>query len=155
MRKKFGDFNFNKYVVGATYVPLECAILMQRELNNTIIKAYDDENMNSGDVSASFKRTWPLMIYPCQKMNSYGAMFEIVPKFHSATLDISEKMKSSLIWEITGLLLCVEEIWMTTAKALEFYTSDWYGWFLSYLLKKCLLIIKLRTTYLNGVKYKR
>ena len=81
---------------------------MQRELNNTIIKAYDDENLNSGDVSASFKRSWPLMIYPCQKMNSYGAMFEVVPKFHSATFQNSEKMKSSLIWEITGLLLCVE-----------------------------------------------
>ena len=94
--KKFGDFNFNKYVVGATYVPLECAILMQRELNNAIIKAYDDENMNSGDVSASFKRTWPLMIYPCQKMNSYGAMFEVVPKFHSPTLENWLKMKSSL-----------------------------------------------------------
>ena len=66
--KKFGDFNFDNYVVGATYVPLECAILMQRELNNTIIKAYDDdENIKSGDVSASFKRTWPLMIYPMSK----------------------------------------------------------------------------------------
>ena len=136
-QKKFGDFNFHKYVVGATYVPLECAILMQRELNDTIIKAYDDENINSGDVSASFKRSWPLMIYPCQKMNSYGAMFEVVPKFHSPTLENSEKMKSSLIWEITGLLLCVEEIWMNVAKALEFYTSDWYGWFLTYLSKKC------------------
>ena len=41
MRKKIGDFNFDKYVVGATCVPLECVILMQRELNNTIIKAYD------------------------------------------------------------------------------------------------------------------
>ena len=65
--KKIGDFNFDKYVVGAMYVPLECAILMQRELNNTIIKVYVDENMNSGDVSATFKRSWPLMIYPCQK----------------------------------------------------------------------------------------
>ena len=136
-QKKFGDFNFEKYVEGATYVPLECAILMQRELNNAIIKAKDDDNMNYGEVSATFKRSWPLMVYPCQKMNSYGAMFEVVPKFNSPSLKNGEKIKSSLIWEITGLLLCVEEIWMTIAKAVEFYTSEWYGWFLSYLSKKC------------------
>ena len=70
-------------------------------------------------------------------MNSYGAMFEVVPKFNSPTLENAEKIKSSLIWEITGLLLCVEEIWITIAKAVEFYTSEWYGWFLSYLSKKC------------------
>ena len=136
MQKKYGNFNFDKYVVGATYVPLECAILMQRELNNTVIKAYDDENMNIGDVSTCFKRSWPLMVYPCQKMNSYGAMFEIVPKFNSPKLENLEKMKSSVIWEICGMLLCVEEIWKSIAKASEFYTSDWYGWFLSYLSKK-------------------
>ena len=96
-QKKFGDFNFDKYVKGATYVPLECAILMQRELNNAIIKAYDDDNMNSGEMSATFKRSWPLMVYPCQKMNSYGAMFEVVPKFNLPTLEDGEKIKLSLI----------------------------------------------------------
>ena len=77
------------------------------------------------------------MVYPCQKMDSYGAMFEVVPKFNSPTLDDNEKMKSLLIWEIAGLMLCVEEIWMTIAKGVDFQTSDWYGWFLSYLSKNC------------------
>ena len=43
-----------------------------------------------------------------------------------------------MTWEIAGLLLSIEEIWITIATKKEYNSSEWYGWFLIYLSKKCL-----------------
>ena len=88
---------------------------------------HDDEVENNSPAVVTYRKCWPSMLYPCQKVNVYGAMILVIPKFCSPKLELVEKLKSCLIWEIAGLLLSIEEIWITIATEKEFHTSEWYG----------------------------
>ena len=37
------------------------------------------------------------MLYPCQEMNAYGAMFLVVPKFCPSKFEMVEKLKSCYV----------------------------------------------------------
>ena len=83
---------------------------MQREISNSVVTTHDDEIEKYSPAVATYRKCWPSMLYPCQKVNALGAMFLVIPKFFSPKLDVVEKLKSCLIWEIAGLLLSIEEI---------------------------------------------
>ena len=126
-RIKCDSFDFDSYCSGATYVPLEGALIMQREISNSVVTTHDDEIEKYSPAVATYRKCWPSMLYPCQKVNALGAMFLVIPKFCSPKLDLVEKLKSCLIWEIVRLLLNIEEIWITIATEEEYHSSNWYG----------------------------
>ena len=126
---KYGSFDFNSYCSGATYVLLKGSLLMQREISNSVVTSHDDEVDNKSPTVVSYRKCWPSMLYLCQEKNEYGAMFLVIPKFCSRKFDLVEKLKSYIIWEIVGLLLSIEEIWISITTEKEYHSSEWYGWF--------------------------
>ena len=133
--------NFEKYCIGATYVPLEYTILMKKDLLNSggIIKSIiDDRGVDANgnqlpEITLSYPKYWPSILYPCQKMDKYGAMFQTVPLFSSKKVS---PHKLSLCWMISSLLLSCQEFW-TVISSQQMRTSSWYGWTLVYLTKNC------------------
>ena len=93
---KYDSFDFDSYCSGATYVPLEGALIMQREISNSVVTTHDDEIEKYSPAVATYRKCWPSMLYPCQKVNALGAMFMVIPKFCSPKLNVVEKLKSCL-----------------------------------------------------------
>lgn len=113
---------------GSTYVPLEVAMLMQKEANDRLIVVVDA----SGSETSRFNRVWYSYLYPCQSMNSHGAQFISVPKF-------SRNSTSWSIWQLSAMFLCIEPLWKILSTK-EFYLEhSWYGFLMSYLSKNCIM----------------
>lgn len=128
------NIDYDKYKSGATYVPLEIAISMKEEARNRDVMGLvdDDEDIDGNIVSTysrKFKRSWPLYIYPCQKMDSHGAKMYPVPVY--------QVNDSKRLWVLSSLLLHVEPLWNAIATC-EMKTSEWHGHLLTYLSKMCL-----------------
>jgi len=70
---------------------------MQREISNSVVTTYDNEIEINHPRAVTYREFWPSMLYPCQKMNSYGAMFLVVPKFCSPKFEMVEKLKSCYV----------------------------------------------------------
>ena len=91
------DFDFLSF--GATYVPLETSMIMQRELNEKDIKViWDLRNENLPEMTQYCRQSWPSIIFPLQKCNNYGMHFPTLPKFQSRSED------TSTLWIISALL---------------------------------------------------
>ena len=80
------------------------------------------------------KKNWPSILYPLQKISSYGARFAPVPKFQSRKVSV---VKIELGWIISSLLTSSQALW-TAIDETPLFESRWHGWFLAYLSKHCL-----------------
>ena len=126
--------NYEKYKSGSNYVPAEIAMSMKEEEKNREVSGIiDDDQDDLGNLlpeyNKKFKRIWPLYSYPCQKITSHGASMYAVPPFQVAG--------SSFLWTISSLLLHIESLWYIIAKG-QMRRSEWQGYLLMYLTKKCL-----------------
>ena len=63
-RIKYDSFDFDSYCSGATYVPLEGALRMQREISNSVVTTYDDEIEKNSPAVATYSKCWPSILYP-------------------------------------------------------------------------------------------
>ena len=136
----YDNFDFDPYVVGATYVPLECALQIKRDtidsfISGTIDNRKDENGNQLDDITLRFTKYWPSILYPCQKTDKHGAMFPSVPSFNSNKVN---GMKLSIIWNICSLMTSVQAIWTNIDKR-RHCTSHWSGWFLVYLTKHCFI----------------
>ena len=55
-RIKYCSFDFDSYCSGTTYVPLEGALLMQREISNSVVTSHDDEVDNNSQAVVSYMK---------------------------------------------------------------------------------------------------
>ena len=106
-KEVYNNFNFEPYITGATYVPLECALQMKHDVidpsTTAVIDDRVDENGNHlNDITMSFKKYWPSVLYPCQKNDEYGVMFARPPAFNTNKLN---PLKMSNIWTMSTLIL--------------------------------------------------
>ena len=68
------EIDFKKYTYGSTYVPLEAAMILQREINEKSIKVMwdnrdvDDDGNELPNVTFNIRKVWPKVIFPVQKM---------------------------------------------------------------------------------------
>lgn len=113
--------------VGGTYVPLEVAMLMQKEAKNREIIVFD----HSRHESLRFNRIWCSYLYPCQTMHTYGANFYCPPSF-------CRHNDAGSMWQLCAMLLCVEPLWQLLATKDSYTVDCWYGHLLVYLSKNCI-----------------
>ena len=76
------------------------------------------------------RQSWPSVIFPLQKCNNYGMYFPTLPQFQSKSED------TSTLWIISALLTRIEPLWQRVSK-FELRQSNWKGWMLMWLSKKC------------------
>ena len=73
------NLDIQNNLCSCTYIPLEDTIQLhsQQIQNNEIKIIIDDRTDNNNillpEVSFECRRNWPLIIYPYQKLNGYGA----------------------------------------------------------------------------------
>lgn len=135
------NLDYDQYTDGATYVPLEYTIIMKRDLLNSggIIKAtidnrgVDNQGNPLPDIQIMYPKYWPSILYPCQKVNTFGARIISNPNF-SSTKVLSSKL--CLCWTLSALLLSCQELWSIISSQ-QMKTSSWYGWMLVYLTRNC------------------
>lgn len=119
--------DFRKYNYGATYVPLEAAIILQREMNNSNTKATITEPVER---IVRFKKYWSASIYPCQTMTPHGIMFTVMPDLKTNVVNTKN------IWILSNLIGRVESLWQVLdEKPLD--VRDWHGWMMVHLTKHC------------------
>lgn len=113
IKKMAENIDFDKYIYGSTFVPLEVAMSLHREREDKLISCLLD---NRGDDLAErdirFEKYWTTYIFPIQNSSSHGAMFPTVPMFNLQHRDHDE---STFIWIICALLIKNE----TCGKSLE------------------------------------
>jgi hypothetical protein len=145
--------NFKKYSEGATYVPLEVALHLQRELSkqtktNVIV---DHRGQNLPDITIQIKVCWPTYIYPCQKMNRHGATHAKIPTF--GTRQHPEKHKLKNLRHLSSLITGIESLWRIISSNNALRRSQWCGWMLVYLTQHC--FPSLNRKQANNDPYKR
>jgi predicted GIY-YIG superfamily endonuclease len=137
---KYANFNFKPYLIGATYVPLEAAMAIQRQIMNPTTMAIldnrgDDFDGNPlPDLELKFNQYWPTVLFPCQKTDKFGVMFPKVPLLNSKK---HCPLKLSIGWTLCILLSRVQEVWELILNVPAKRHSQWYGWFLTYVSKHC------------------
>ena len=128
---------YKKLYTGATYVPLDSTMILQKENANLSIKAIlDNRGDGSPETIVWFQKSWSSTIYPCQKMNSHGIMFPRVPPLKITGRDASE-FNLSVPWILSALLTQIEPLWRIGAEHHDLRTSMWHGWMLRFLTKRC------------------
>ena len=132
---KYGDYNFQPLLYGATYVPLEIAMAIQKESNNPYMTVIiDDKKDREGNplppVSIKNKIYWPPSLFPCQKMTKWGAIFPLIPKFKS------KNTNTRTLWLVSSIIIGIQEEWNFVRDG-QMKKSDWRGWLLVYLTKFC------------------
>lgn len=133
--RKFSDMYCEKnerkienFRYGASYVPLEISMCMQRESKDRQIVVTD----NAGNETAVFNRVWYSYLYPCQKMDEYGARFYPIPNF-------STHNDACLLSKLCSIFLCVEALWTVVATRESYKEGCWYGYLLGFLSKQCIV----------------
>ncbi len=117
---------------GATYVSLEASIILQNENTNRNISAWiDNNNEDRPPIQISFQKYWSNVLYPCQNMSDYGVRFPKVP------ILLSYDRNTRLIWKVCALISRVETLWKMICNYHEFRSSNWHGWFLTFIYKNC------------------
>ena len=103
-----------KYNFGSNYVPVEITMSIRekdkdREVIGTIDDAVDYLGNLIQEYNQKFKIFWPLNIYPCQKIDLFGAKMYAAPSFQVRT--------SQMIWFVSSLLFHVETLWNIILKS--------------------------------------
>lgn len=137
------EVSYEPLYYGATFVPLESAMVMQKEIQSretsAIIDDVDDEVPHE---NVTFNKYWSATIYPVQNMTNYGVIFPTTPKIRSPN-----------IWILSALLIRIEALWRIIDK-IELRTSQWHGWILVLLTKKCFKPGRTKQMKSDPFKYK-
>ena len=137
-----------KCLVGATYVSLEDAMELQVEIGTDQgIRVKLLENDQGIQNVVDTRHNWIQSIIHCQRNDKegYGAIFPVVPQFRYNDTDTRQ------LWIVSGMLLCVKELWYLTDKY-EMDVSNWHGWVLSYLTRKCFPGITIKSHNMNPIR---
>lgn len=129
--------NVSKYTKGATYVPLDVAMSLQKEtlsLETTAI--LDNRDNNQEDIQVKFRKMWPEDIYPCQRYDDHGAIFPPTPDMNMNINDKISKTDVMFAWRLSEILTSTSLLWKTISN-LTLKRSDWFGWYLVYLTGEC------------------
>ena len=103
---------------------------MQQEIN--IIDVIWDCREDHIENIEHMKPQFPKFLYPIQKCDEYGAFPTII------TFPPNNNKFTDMLWVLTGILSCVEEVWVHVAKV-KMRQSYWHGWLLTFITNKCLL----------------
>ena len=104
-RVKKLDMDVDDIVSGATYVPIETAMRFIRKQSSSTVKTYYDTE--SQNYSEFFFPKWPLSLFPCQRMDKYGACFPTLTTLKPRTLADEETMDihtTMNLWTTLALL---------------------------------------------------
>ena len=117
-----------KYKFEYNYVPAETAMSTKEEENNReVIGIIDDDVDDLGNTiqeyNRKYKRIWTLHIYPCQKIDIFGAKMYAVPYF--------QVRGSHMLWVVSSLILHVEPLWNIIPKS-EIQRSECQGYIIMY-----------------------
>ena len=150
-RKEYSYNHLRKYMIGATYLPLQDCLKLQGFLNESNLVPIIREQ----DEVITVKKNWSSYLYYVQKYESegFGAQFYMVDKYISTGCD------TRLIWILSNILTKIPEIYNIVETKVKFY-NDWKPWMLAHLTKKCLHPISRRgssknpfkTTYITNTK---
>ena len=104
--------------------------MKEEENNREVIGIIDNDVYDSGnaiqDYNRKYKIIWPLHIYPCQKIDLFGAKMYATPSF--------QVHGSRILWVVLFLLLYVEPLRNIISKS-EMPRSEWQGYIMMYLRK--------------------
>lgn len=106
-------------------------MILQNENANQIVSDWIDYDDDRPSVRVSFKKYWSDSLYPCQNMSDYGIRFNKVPILHN------RYENTRLIWKVSVLVSRVESLWRMISNYYELRSSNWHGWMLAFLYKKC------------------
>ena len=132
-KRLYEEFDFDPYLCGGTYVPIEKAMMIHRARNSPIVEVTIDDIDDQNEITIKTKKNWPSTLYLHQNMNKWGVRFWRVPAFqqHGAN-DIG----AINIWVLSSLLIALPKLWEIVNNQ-QLRTSKWYGWLLTYLTRVC------------------
>ena len=137
--------NIDDYIRGATYVPVDTAMQLQRESKAKPIQVIWDKRQdeNLPIITRYCRRSFVITTFPLQKCNQYGSAFPSIPTFSS------RNKNTSILWILSALLTRVEVLWQAVCGINKFRQTCWHGWMLTYLTKKCFTHAKMRSEKTN------
>lgn len=140
-RKKMENVKLDEFVSGSTYVPVEAAMSLQRETLNEECNVIILNPETNEERTRQFKKVWPEYIYPCQRMDDYGATFVSVPAFQMKKVEHISVHHVMNTWQICEILSSTQSLWSDLCKK-ELRKNEWHGWLLVYITRKCFPTLK-------------
>lgn len=128
---------------GATYVPIDATMRYVKRQSATergrqVEIPGDGENTNT--ISLIFTPIWPDFLYPCQRMDVYGATFPPIPPLTVKKIVDRQEIDTSVLmclWDTMALLSRVQKLWDLVVKDADFCSTKWEGWVLNFVCRKC------------------
>ena len=113
--------------------------LVNEEVEVVINNRRDNNNERLPDLNIKIQTFGPEHIYPCQHYNKYGCIFASVPSYKSTSCNNDPPNGTTLrnLWILSSLLTGLQLLWISVLSKKHYRTSQWYGWILAYLCKKC------------------
>ena len=109
--------NLENLLSGATYVPLEATMkFIKNQSTYTPLRNVRVINVNEGNRERiqKFRPIWPICLFPCHKLDEYGARFPSIPTFQPQTFLDSDQINiptTILLWAISALMTRIENLW--------------------------------------------
>ena len=126
--------NYDQFTIGSTCVPLEAAVIIQRETQERKMKSIINRE-DAPDSTLNFSKYWSSSLYPMHTMTSHGALFPtVLPLFYKGDNDVNTRVT----WVILSILSRVDKLCQIVENIyIKIKTSEWYGWGLVYLARDC------------------
>ena len=138
-RYRVGKLNMDvdDLVSGATYVPIKATMKLVKAEASPDSRFRTYSNPDSSYPNNKFCPIWPLSLFPCQKMDRYGARFPNITTLYAtqkSNYDAMDNYTSISLWTTLALLTRIEVIWEAVSEV-DLCTTQWEGWILNHLSK--------------------
>ena len=111
------NMDVENLVSGATYVPIVATMKYVKDQSSfTPLRKFNRPEEEEGIRTRFnlFRPIWPLHLYPCQKMDSYGSYFPSVPSLSpKLTSDARhmDNLTTMSLWNTLALLIHIQAVW--------------------------------------------
>ena len=116
------------YDKGSTCLPVKESIKLQREIKKGTRSTVSMKQRNGDIVQKQYIPKWPIFLYYVHATDTFGSSFPSIPSPSK-----EHEQYKGLLWTMSMLHICVQEIWEKTATNVTTPDSEWNGWLLLYL----------------------
>jgi hypothetical protein len=123
------------FASGSNFVSMSDSVNLQTDLNFGGPETAVVHNAITGDYIVQYNPIWPRrLVWPHPFSGSFGYRPPMIEHFKRAKM----KEKSRFAWLLLSSILYVPSLWTSLTAIQRRHHTDWEGWVLSFLTRKCL-----------------
>jgi predicted GIY-YIG superfamily endonuclease len=117
---------------GSTFLTVKESMQLQKQIKKGVTSTVFIIKENGSVQHLHYTPKWPSFLYYVHVANKHGSPFPVIP------VPSKEHVHDTrILWIMSVLHVCVQEIWQKTAQNVTTPDNEWNGWLLLYLTEFC------------------